>query len=134
MTLQVIYYSNQVMRHPSGRAYPPNASNICTIPATDAFSWQGGSGVPGGLPPATIFPGQLLRSSNQGQPQFLYFTGATTDRPVPNTPSTTQAFMWPADAGGFGERYLDTTLNKFVFYIGAGFGSTSWIDQNGLFV
>ncbi len=133
MTLNVAYFSTQVMRHPSGRSYAPNASNICTIPATDAFSWQGGSGVPGGLPPATIFPGQLLRSTNQGQPQFLYFTGATTDRPVPNTPSTTQAFMWP-DAAGFAAPYYDTTLSKFVFYVGPGFGSTNWTDQNGLFV
>jgi hypothetical protein len=128
MALGAVYYSPQaaVLRHPSGRTYTPNAAGLVTIPILDAITWLGGPSLPGGVPPATVFPNQMLSSTTTGSPVLLYWTGTTSDRPAP----TGAAFAPPA----FGAPYLDTTLNKVIYYVGPGLGTTNFIDQNCVFV
>jgi hypothetical protein len=56
------------------------------------------------------------------QGKYLFHTGFTTDRPV-------------AAAGRleppFGMVFYDTTLAKFVFFVGRAWSSTQYIDQTG---
>jgi hypothetical protein len=134
MALSGLVFSpnGQVLMHPSGRSYTPNSLNLCTIPVTDLLTWSSGGqkSVPGpsGPPASTIFPGQRLMSSVIGAAVFLGFTGATADRWVAN--SSAQGFEAPA----LGTHFYDTSLSAWVIYVGAGLGTTSFVDHTGAFV
>jgi hypothetical protein len=136
MALQAVYRAvpNSVVQHPNGDQIQANAAGILTVGLADALSWNAGP-----VPAKLVAQGKFFYSwssllNNPPAVPFLYLQGSTTDR----NGLTQTAGTYPPPP--FGIAVYDTTLSKFVFYVGpgqpasGGVASTSFVDQNGLVV
>jgi hypothetical protein len=117
---------NATVLHKSGRSYAADANGKVTIASTDSARLTAST--------LTFAAADfIVNGGSLAQPLLLplYWTGATTDRPVVSTTNSGSTFGFAVPGPYLGMPYYDTTTTSMIFFVDRQIASTRWVDNTG---